>query len=225
MENTNKEKKEGASSKWLQYIVPIIVALIGLTGVIHKNQTDLKIQKSKEVHERQMKEQENTFEQEFFMSEQVVTRAGIECIKYEIKSTPPINGFHIKPYVYAIMELSGEKKYIPVEGQFLQVECVAGQDGTCILYRENTTKHLLDSLKEQGCDAQLECMVAIEYTVAGKAQVNVYTLRTGQLEVSAEEKVLAVLEAWERLDYVKIDMMSWPTGSEEQLKKILKPIG
>ena len=138
MENTNKEKKESASSKWLQYMVPIIVALIGLAGAIHKNQTDLKIQKSKEAHEKQMKEQENTYEQEFFMSEQVITRAGIECIRYEIKSAPPINGFHIRPYVYAIMELSGEKKYIPMEGQFLQAEYVAGQDGICILYRENT---------------------------------------------------------------------------------------
>ena len=53
MENTNKEKKESASSKWLQYMVPIIVALIGLAGAIHKNQTDLKIQKSKEAHEKQ----------------------------------------------------------------------------------------------------------------------------------------------------------------------------
>lgn len=221
----DSKKNEGSSFRWLQYIVvPIGIALIGLAGVIHKNQTDLKIEKSKEAHEKQMKEQENTFEQEFFMSEQVVTRAGIECIKYEVNSSPAINGFHIKPYVYVIMELSGEKKYIPVDGQFLQEEYAAEQDGICILYRENTSKHLLDSLKEQGCEAQLECIVAIEYTVAGKAQVNVYTLRTGQFEVASEEKFLAVLEAWERHDY-KIDMKSWPIGSEEQLKKLLKTIG
>ena len=223
MEDT--KKNEGSSLRWMQHIVvPIMVALIGLFGLIFKSQMDLKIEKSKEAHEKQMREQENAFEQEFFMSERVVTRAGIECVRYEVNSAPAINGFHIKPYVYVIIELSGEKRYIPVDGQFLQEEYVAGQDGICILYRENTSKHLLDSLKELGYEAQLECIVAIEYTVAGKTQVKVYTLRTGQFEVASEEKFLAVLEAWERFGY-KIDMKSWPIGSEGQLTKLLSIIG
>lgn len=226
MRNTNKEKNEDASSKWPQLIVTIIVALITLAGVILTCNTNLKIQESKEMHEKQMEEQKNAYEQEFFMSEQSVTRAGIECIRYEIASAPPINGFHIRPYVYVIIEWSEEKRYIPVEGQFLQEEYAAEQDGICILYREDTTKQLLDSLEEQGCDAQLECMVAIEYTVEGKAQRDIYTLRTGQLEVAEEKKSLAVLNAWERLDdYVKIDMMFWPVGSQEQLKELLETIG
>lgn len=228
MESTNKEKKEGTSSKlrW-EAAVSIIVALIALTGVIYSKQMDWKIQKSMEAHEKQMKEQE-TYKLEFSMEQQDINRAGIEYTKYEISlhsSDPSINGFHIRPYVYAIMKLSGEKKYIPVERQFLQAEYASGSDGVCILYKEKTTDELLDLLKEQGYDAQLECMLAIEYTVNGKAQVNIYTLRTGQLEVAADEEILDVLEAWEHLEDIKIDMMFWPIGREEQIKEILETIG
>lgn len=68
-------------------------------------------------------------------------------------------------------------------------------------------------------------MVAIEYVVEGKSEVNVYELRTGQLKIAEEEKVITVVGEWEKLDYAKIDMMSWPVGSEEQLKELLQSIG
>ena len=168
---------------------------------------------------------ENAYEQKFNMTEKIITRAGIEYISYEISTDPAINGFHVIPYTYIVIEVSGEKKYIPVEAQFLQEEYVAEQDGKCILYRENTIEELTEALQAQGCESTAECMVAIEYVVAGKSEVNVYELRTGQLKIAEEEKVIAVVGDWENLNYVKIDMMSWPVGSEEQLKQLLQSIG
>lgn len=150
MKNTRKAEKDGKSSKERANLVPIVVALITLVGVICKCWADMVIQKSKENHEIHLQEMENAYEQKFDMSEKIVTRTGIEYIRYEISTDPAINGFHVIPYTYVVTEVSGEKKYIPVEAQFLQEEYVAGQDGKCILYRENTTEELMEALEAQG---------------------------------------------------------------------------
>lgn len=225
MKGIGAAEKDAAPRKEYTGIVTIITALIVLAGTVYASWTDMRIQKSSEQHDIHMRELENAYEQKFFMSEEVITRAGIEHIKYEIEADPAINGFHIIPYVYIEIEISSEKKYIPVEGQFLQKEYAAGQDGKCILYRENTKDELLDTLKELGCEASAECMIAIEYVVDGKPEKNMYELRTGQLVVAEQEKVIAVMTAWENQDYVKIDMTSWPIGNERQLKELLKLIG
>lgn len=225
MKNTGKAVKDESSSREKVNWGPIIVALIAFVGGICKCWADIVIQKSKENHEIRLQEIENAYEQKFDMSEKITTRAGIEYISYEISTDPAINGFHVIPYTYIVIEVSGEKKYIPVEAQFLQKEYVAEQDGKCILYRENTIEELMETLGAQGCEGTAECMVAIEYVVEGKSEVNVYELRTGQLKIAEEEKVIAVVRDWENLNHVKIDMMSWPVGSEEQLKQLLQNIG
>ena len=225
MKGIGSAEKDAAPRKENTGIVTIIAALIVLVGTIYASQTEMRIQKSIEQHDIYMRNLENAHEQKFYMSEEMITRTGIEHIRYEIEAEPAINGFHIIPYVYIEIEISGEKKYIPVEGQFLQKEYVAGQDGRCTLYRENTKEELLDKLKELGCEAQAECMIAIEYVVESKPEKNIFELRTGQLVVAEKEKVIAVMAAWEEQDYVKIDMTSWPVESERQLKELLKLIG
>ena len=225
MKNIGKAVKDESSSREKVKWGPIIVALIAFVGVLCTCWANIVIQKSKENHEIYLQEMENAYEQKFNMTEKIITRAGIEYISYEISTDPAINGFHVIPYTYIVIEVSGEKKYIPVEAQFLQEEYVAEQDGKCILYRENTIEELTEALQAQGCESTAECMVAIEYVVAGKSEVNVYELRTGQLKIAEEEKVIAVVGDWENLNYVKIDMMSWPVGSEEQLKQLLQSIG
>lgn len=210
----------------------IVAALVGLVSVIvgdkgegNTNGSNGNIQKADEENEKHLESVGNSYGQEFHMSEEIVDRAGIEYRRYEISSNPSINGFHVIPYVYVVLEIHEEQVYIPVEGQFQQEEYVAGQEGICILYRENTTESLLEALRCQGCDAEIECMLAIEYAVVGKAKVDVYMLRTGQLEVADEEKALSVIGAWDNPDSVRINMISWPVGSEEQLKEMLESIG
>lgn len=162
-----QREKDEAPRKENTGIVTIIAALIVLVGTIYASQTEMRIQNPSN-NTIYMRNLENAYEQKFYMSEEMITRAGIEHIRYEIEAEPAINGFHIIPYVYIEIEILGEKKYIPVEGQFLQKEYVAGQDGRCTLYRENTKKELLDKLKELGCEVQVECMIAIEYVVESK---------------------------------------------------------
>ncbi len=225
MKNTGKAVKDESSSREKVNLGPIIVALIAFVGVLCTCWANIVIQKSKENHEIHLQEMENAYEQKFNMSEKIITKAGIEYIRYEISTDPAINGFHVIPYTYIVIEVSGEKKYIPVEAQFLQEEYVAEQDGNCILYRENTIEELMEALGAQGCESTAECMVAIEYVVEGKSEINVYELRTGQLKIAEEEKVIVVVRDWENLNYMKIDMMSWPVGSEEQVKQLLQSIG
>lgn len=107
MKGIGSAEKDAAPRKENTGIVTIIAALIVLVGTIYASQTEMRIQKSIEQHDIYMRNLENAYEQKFYMSEEMITRAGIEHIRYEIEAEPAINGFHIIPYVYIEIEILG----------------------------------------------------------------------------------------------------------------------
>lgn len=202
-------------------VIAIVTGLFALIGVIYRGQVDLKIEQLKETHEKELHESQNDYEQYIYNRSSIIQKNGIEYVQYEFETDPPMEGYHMIAYPFAICEKEDNKVYLPIIGQFNHDEYVADEDGKCSLLRENTTGEFLKmAASVVNYSIEVECLIAIQYVKDGKVKREVYDIRDGQLTLSDQNIVIEVLKAWEDEDGVKIDMWAWPHFNQQLLEGI-----
>ena len=217
----NKVKDDNAPKSFRGWLAILLPCLATLSGVIYTGHVNLEIQQRKENHDINMYKMKNTNIQYFYSETESVERLGMEFVKYKIQSEPAVKGFHVIVYPYVVYG-SEEKRIIPIEGQFMQEEYVADGEGCCILFRENTTDDLTQTVEAMmDFSVDVKCLVAVKYVENNEERIEVFDLKDGQLTESKTDTVIKVLEAWQEKDKVNIDMKGWPDYNQSNLKEIL----
>lgn len=215
----NQDNSAPRSAKgWIALCIPCAFVFAGVivTGIFN-----YKIEKSKEIHDIEMKEFEKAYEQHFYNNSNIVEKTGIEYIQYEIKADPAVAGYHVIPCPYLVYEIGGIEHYIPLIGQFTQEEYVARENGCCDLFRENTSKELQEIVESiVGDSVEIKCLIAIQYVKEDQEKREIYDVRDGQLTKTAQEVAIEVLKLWENEDSKKIDMWGWPRIDWVEVNKV-----
>lgn len=230
MKDNGREKKDEKAPKTFQgWIALMIPCIFGIAGTICNCWIDWNIQKSKERHDEVMYALENAVEQKFYIQEDIIDRAGIEYIRYDIITEPQMAGYHVRPYTYIAYVTEKGISYIPIVGQFSQEEYVADKQGKCTIWRENTTKDLQKAMEDifeekrgerSAVSFKIECVVAVQYIDEKESKTDVYDLRAGELIIKEKEEVIKMKAVWEDIDTIIIDMFAWPSLDGQILDKI-----
>ncbi|MDE5590516.1 MAG: hypothetical protein K2J60_15480, partial [Acetatifactor sp.] len=168
--------------------------------------------------------------QMFINNESIVEHAGIEYVQCNLVGDPCIAGYQVKVYPYISFELHDGITYIPICCLYTQEQYSAGNDGTCVLLRENTTEALRDFISEifaeSGKEVQTGCLVAIEYIHKdNQSEKEIFELRNGQLAWADDRIAIQVIKAVYDENSYKISMQSWPDSKDEIGCEILEKFG
>ena len=202
-------------------VIAIVTGLFALIGAIFTGCVYLKIEKMREEQEIRLYKLQNDYKQCIYSKSDTIESFGMEYVRYEFETDPPIEGYHMIAYPYAICEKEDNKVYLPITGQFDHDEYVADEDGKCSLLRENTTGEFL-KMAESVVDysIEVECLIAIQYVKDGEVKREVYEVRDGPLALADQKNVIEVLRAWEDEKSIKIDMWEWPHFNQQLLEGI-----
>lgn len=206
---------------WIKVVIP---ALIALLGVIYRGMIDIKIEKMKEEYDKESRESESMINQKFNNKCEIIEKSGIEYMQYTISSSPVVAGYHVIAYPYLVYEKENKKKvYIPITGQFTQVEYVAEETGRCILLREDLSEELQTMITfKWGFSVEIKCLIAFQYVEDEQEKREFYDIRDGELTKSEQEVAVEVVQAWRDENFVKIDVRSWPHIDQNNLEKVFR---